>query len=243
MTRTTTPAFAVALLLAGCATDPRDITREPHMSPIGSGLAFYDDRLPLGPLRSASLGPGMHLDDNRVNLFKDVKAMSVGDVVTVIISMDDRAILGNSTDRSREAKIRSKWSFLLDLLPMIGGPPGSQTRQTGAWQNDIDSKTETQGQGTINRSEQIRFTLAAAVTAVLPNGNLVLHGSQEIRVNNELRVLAVGGIARPRDINKDNSISYDKIAEARVSYGGRGRLSEVQQPAWGQQLYDILAPF
>ncbi|QGM96566.1 flagellar basal body L-ring protein FlgH [Methylocystis parvus] len=235
--------FTAALFLSGCATDPRDITREPHMTPIGSGLNFYDDQLPLGPLKNASLGPAMQIDDNRVNLFKDVKAMSVGDVVTVIIAMDDRAILGNSTDRSREAKIRSKWSFLLDLLPALGGPPGSETKQTGAWQNDIDARTETQGQGTINRSEQIRFTLAAAVTAVLPNGNLVLHGSQEIRVNNELRVLSVAGVARPRDINKDNSISYDKIAEARVSYGGRGRLSEMQQPAWGQQLYDIFVPF
>ncbi|WP_457795486.1 flagellar basal body L-ring protein FlgH [Methylocystis sp. S23] len=237
------PVCAAALLLCGCGTDPRDFAREPHMTPVGSGLNFYDDQLPLGPLRGASLGPGMRLDENRVNLFKDVKAMSVGDVVTIVISMDDRAILGNATDRFREAKIRSKWSFLVDLLPAIGGPPGSETKQTGAWQNDIDSKTETQGQGTINRSEQIRFTLAAAVTAVLPNGNLVLHGSQEIRVNNELRVLTVAGVARPRDISKDNSISYDKIAEARVSYGGRGRLSEVQQPAWGQQLYDIFVPF
>jgi flagellar L-ring protein precursor FlgH len=237
------PVCAAALLLCGCGTDPRDFAREPHMTPVGSGLNFYDDQLPLGPLRGASLGPGMRLDENRVNLFKDVKAMSVGDVVTIVISMDDRAILGNATDRFREAKIRSKWSFLVDLLPAIGGPPGSETKQTGAWQNDIDSKTETQGQGTINRSEQIRFTLAAAVTAVLPNGNLVLHGSQEIRVNNELRVLTVAGVARPRDISKDNSISYDKIAEARVSYGGRGRLSEVQEPAWGQQLYDIFVPF
>jgi flagellar L-ring protein precursor FlgH len=237
------PACAVALVLSACAADPRDFAREPHMTPVGSGLNFYDDQLPLAPFRNAVLGPGMRLDDNRVNLFKDVKAMSVGDVVTVVISMDDRAILGNSTDRSREAKIRSKWSFLLDLLPMIGGPTDSETKQTGAWQNDIDSKTETQGQGTINRSEQIRFTLAAAVTAVLPNGNLVLHGSQEIRVNNELRVLTVAGVARPRDISKDNSIAYDKIAEARVSYGGRGRLSDVQQPAWGQQLYDIFVPF
>jgi flagellar L-ring protein FlgH len=234
---------ACAFLLAGCATDPRDFAREPHLTPVGSGLNFYDDELPVGALKNASLGPGMHLDDNRVNLFRDVRAMSVGDVVTVLIAMDDRAILGNSTDRSREAKIKSKWTFLLDLVPALGGLPNSQTKQTGAWQNDIDSKTETQGQGTINRSEQIRFTLAAAVTSVLPNGNLVLHGSQEIRVNNELRVLTIGGIARPRDINKDNSISYDKIAEARVSYGGRGRLTEVQQPAWGQQLYDIFVPF
>ncbi|MEK4035816.1 flagellar basal body L-ring protein FlgH [Methylocystis sp. IM3] len=236
-------AGALALALSACATDPRDFTREPIMSPVGAGLNFYDDELPLGRLRSASLGPGMQLDENRVNLFRDVKAMSVGDVVTVVISMDDRAILGNSTDRSREAKVKSKWSFLLDLVPALGGLVGSQTKQTGAWQNDIDSKSETQGQGSINRSEQIKFTLAAAVTAVMPNGNLVLHGSQEIRVNNELRILTIGGVARPRDINKDNSISYDKIAEARVSYGGRGRLSEVQQPAWGQQLYDNFVPF
>lgn len=234
---------ASALLLAGCATDPRDFTREPHMTPVGSGLNFYDDQLPVGALSTNSLGPGMHLDDNRVNLFRDVRAMSVGDVVTVVISMDDRAILGNSTDRSRDSKIRSKWTFLLDLIPQLGGASGTQTKQTGAFQNDIDSKTETQGQGTINRSEQMRLTLAAAVTAVLPNGNLVLHGSQEIRVNQELRVLTIAGIARPRDINKDNSISYDKIAEARVSYGGRGRLTEVQQPAWGQQLYDTFVPF
>lgn len=235
--------LVLALILSGCATDPRDFTREPHMSPVGSGLMFYDDQLPVGALKSATLGPGMQLDENRVNLFHDVKAMNVGDVVTVVISMDDRAIMGNSTDRSREAKIKSQWNFLLSLIPSLGGPPDSQFKQTGAWQNDINSKTETQGQGTINRSEQVRFTLAAAVTAVLPNGNLVLHGSQEIRVNNELRVLTVGGIARPRDINKDNSINYDKIAEARVSYGGRGRLSEVQQPAWGQQLYDTFVPF
>ncbi|WP_363345988.1 flagellar basal body L-ring protein FlgH [Methylocystis echinoides] len=242
MTRLTL-ACALSLAAAGCATDPRDFAREPLMSPVGSGLNFYDDQLPVGTLRGASLGPGMQLDENRVNLFKDVKAMSVGDVVTVVISMDDRAVLGNSTDRSREAKIKSKWTFLLDLVPALGGLASSQTKQTGAWQNDIDNKSETQGQGTINRSEQIKFTLAAVVTAVMPNGNLVLHGSQEIRVNSELRILTIGGIARPRDINKDNSISYDKIAEARVSYGGRGRLSEVQQPAWGQQLYDTFVPF
>jgi len=236
-------ALALTPSLAGCATDPRDFAREPHMSPIGSGLNFYDDQLPTGITRAASLGPGMVLDENRVNLFKDVKAMSVGDVVTVVISMDDRAILGNSTDRTRDSKIRSKWTFLLDLIPQIGGLSDSQEKQTGAWQNDIDSKTESQGRGVIKRQEQIRFTLAAAVTAVLPNGNLVLHGSQEIRVNNELRVLTIGGIARPRDISKENSISYDKIAEARVSYGGRGRLSEVQQPAWGHQLYDTFVPF
>lgn len=232
-----------SILLLGCATDPRDFAREPHMSPIGSGLAFYDDQLPTGVTRDAVIGPHMRLDENRVNLFRDIRAMNIGDVVTVMIAMDDKAILGNSTDRSRDAKVKSKWSFLMDFVPALGGLEGTQTKAKGDFSNEISSSTSTQGQGSINRSEQIRFSIAAVVTAVLPNGNLVLHGSQEIRVNHELRVLSVGGIARPRDISKDNMIAYDKIAEARVSYGGRGRLTEVQQPAWGQQLHDIFVPF
>lgn len=235
-------AASVALLSA-CATDPRDFTREPHMSPVGSGLNFYDDQLPVGALKNAAIGPAMRLDENRVNLFRDIRATNVGDVVTINIAIDDRAILGNSTDRSRESKVKSKWNFLLELIPSLGGALDSSTRAKGAWQNDIDSSSETVGQGIINRSEQIRLSVAAVVTAVMPNGNLVLRGSQEFRVNQELRVLTIGGIARLRDISKDNSISYDKIAEARISYGGRGRLSEVQAPAWGQQLYDTFVPF
>ncbi len=230
-------------LVAACNSDPRDFDREPHMSSVGSGLYFHDDQIPLGALKTNVLGPGMRLDENRVNMFKDVKAVGVGDVVTIMISMDDRASLGNSTDRARDAKIKSKWSLLLSLIPALGGAANSQTIQTGAWQNDIDTTSSTQGRGNVNRSEQMRFTLAAIVTAVLPNGNLVLHGSQEIRVNQELRVLTIGGVARPRDISKENAINYDKIAEARISYGGRGRLMEVQQPAWGQQLYDTFVPF
>ncbi|KAB2854970.1 MAG: flagellar biosynthesis protein FlgH [Sphingopyxis terrae] len=233
--------LAALLSVSACATDPRDIGREPHMTPVGSGLNSYDDQLPVGPTRDGGLGPRMRLDDSRVNLYRDLRAMTVGDVVTINISMDDKAILGNSTDRSRDAKVKTTWSFLFDFLP--GAPAGVENKWTGTINNDLQSSSSTQGQGSINRSEQIRLSIAAVVTAVLPNGNLVLRGSQEFRVNYELRVLNVGGIARPRDIGKDNTISYEKIAEARVSYGGRGRLSEVQQPAWGQQAYDIFAPF
>ena len=86
------------------------------------------------------------------------------------------------------------------------------------------------------------MSVAAVVTDVLPNGNLIVSGSQEVRVNYELRVLNIAGIVRPRDISKDNTIAYNKIAEARISYGGRGRIMEVQQPAWGQQLFDRFKP-
>jgi flagellar L-ring protein precursor FlgH len=227
----------------GCATDPRDIGREPHMTPVGSGLASYDDQLPVGLIREPPPGSPMRLEDSRINLYRDLRAMTVGDVVTVTIAMDDKAILGNSTDRSRDAKVKTAWSFLFDFIPGTSSLAGPEHKWTGSLNNDLSSSSSTQGQGSINRSEQIHLSVAAVVTAVLPNGNLVLRGSQEIRVNYELRVLNIAGIARPRDIGKDNVISYDKIAEARVSYGGRGRLSEVQQPGWGHQIYDIFAPF
>lgn len=235
--------LAVVLSVSACATDPRDIGREPHMTPVGRGLMSYDDQLPVGPTRDGALGPRMRLDDSRVNLFRDLRAMTVGDVVTINIAMDDRAILGNSTDRSRDAEVKTEWSFLFDFIPGATPAAGAEKKWTGTIDNDLQSSSSTQGRGLINRREQIRLSVAAVVTAVLPNGNLVIRGSQEIRVNYELRVLDIAGIARPRDINKDNTISYDKIAEARISYGGRGRLSEVQQPAWGQQAYDIFAPF
>ena len=106
-----------------------------------------------------------------------------------------------------------------------------------------DSSSSSNGQGTIDRSEKLRLSVAAIVNEVLPNGNVVISGSQEVRVNYELRILNIAGIVRPRDISPKNTISYDKIAEARVSYGGRGRLMEVQQPAYGQQIYDVVAPF
>jgi flagellar L-ring protein precursor FlgH len=236
-------AVIPALLLCGCAVDPRDIGREPHMTPVGSGITSIDDQLPIGSMKIVATGPGMRLDDSRVNMYRDLRAMTVGDVVTVNISMDDKAILGNSTGRLRDSKIKSSWSYLMDFVPNVFGDPLGNLSAAGKFSNQIDSKTSTQGQGSINRSEQIRLSIAAVVTAVLPNGNLVVQGSQEFRVNFELRVLTIAGIARLRDISKDNTISYDKIAEARISYGGRGRLTEFQQPALGQQLYDLAYPF
>lgn len=233
---------ALSLLLCGCASDPRDFGREPYMTAVGSGLSFVDEEVPLAPIKVSAPARGMLLDDNRINLYRDLRAMRVGDVVTINIAMDDKAILGNSTGRMRNSKAKSTWAYFVDLIPAQFWP-WEVLNSKGSVSNEIASATSTQGQGLINRSEQIRLSVAAIVTAVLPNGNLVLQGSQEFRVNYELRVLTVAGVARPRDISKDNTISYDKIAEARISYGGRGRLTEFQQPAWGQMVYDQVWPF
>jgi flagellar L-ring protein precursor FlgH len=214
------------------------------MSPIGAGLHHQQPQLPATSRHTSEQSPGIIIDENRINLYRDLRAMSVGDVVTVNISIDDKAIIGNTTDRSRNSEVKSVWSFLFDFIPGTGSSPApSEHKWSGTINNDLQSSSTTNGQGSINRSEQIKLSVAAIVTDVLPNGNLVISGSQEIRVNFELRELTIGGIARPRDISKENTIAYDKIAEARISYGGRGRLTEVQQPALGQQIYDVAAPF
>ena len=160
--------------------------------------------------------------------------------MTVVISINDKATFGNATDRSTTGTTAFQWSF--GYTPPTSGS-ASSSGQPGTAVNNINSTSSSQGQGDINRSEQIQVSVPAVVTQVLPNGNLMIHGSQEVRVNFEIRQLTVAGIVHPADISRSNTIAYDRVAEARISYGGRGRLSEVQQPAWGHQIYDYLKPF
>jgi flagellar L-ring protein precursor FlgH len=219
----------VALLstaLAGCVSD---IGREPYMTAVGSGLATNAD-----PAIAAYTPPLPHsaqslFVESGATIYRQARASKVGDVVTVNIAINDQATLGNATGRSMTAAATAQADWSL--------------KYSGSSKNDLTSTSTYQGQGNIARSEQIQVSVAAIVTAVLPNGNLLLSGSQEVRVNYELRLLTVSGIIWPGDINRNNAVPYDKIAEARISYGGRGRLDEVQQPAWGQQLYDRLRPF
>ena len=225
----------ICLTLVGCATPPADIGHAPDMSPVGQGLKtettpFATYAFPAAPRSS----PQSLWDDDRANLFRDVRATRVGDVLTVNIQIDDKAKLGNSSDRTTTAQVGNGF----DVTPGLGSSSFKIAPQL-----DINSTSAATGVGNIDRSEKIAFSVGAVVTGVLPDGNLMVSGSQEIRVNDELRVIEVGGVVRPRDITKENTIPYEKIAEARISYGGRGRMSEVQQPGWGHQLYDAMKPF
>ncbi len=221
-------------VLGGCSGDIREIGREPLMSPVGSGLA-----VDVQPTATASFVPtrsqgvGALWDGSSSDLFSDPRARKIGDVVTVNISINDKASFGNATDRSLESKENQNYDWKLGV--------NNTTTELNP-QVNATSTSSTNGQGTIDRSEKIQLSVAAVVTDVLPNGNLILSGSQEVRVNYELRILNVAGIVRPRDISRNNTIAYDKIAEARISYGGRGRIMEVQQPPLVQQVYDRLKP-
>jgi flagellar L-ring protein precursor FlgH len=224
-----------AMTLAGCASDLREVGKEPALSPVGAGIeggsasVYQYPQTPAVPVRKFSLW-----DDRQSRLFTDPRALREGDILTVRIRINDRAKFKNQNDRSRTSS---------RTLGASADLSWDDYKTGGSGDGSLDSKTETNADGSIDRSESIDLNVAAVVTAVLPNGNLMIKGSQEVRVNAELRVLTIAGIVRPSDIGAENTISYERIAEARISYGGRGRISEVQQPAYGQQILDQVLPF
>lgn len=233
-------AAGLALALAGCQTSHDNLLLGPSLSPVGSGLEAARDPLPVTfrqpPVRSfRSTWDQTHSG----SMYRDLRASKVGDVIRVSIALDDKAQFDNATDRSRE----SKTNLGVDAALNLSGFGKGANAAAGNGNLDINSDTKTKGKGTIDRSEKLRLSIAAVVTEVLPDGNLIISGSQEIKVNYEVRVLNIAGIVNPLDISSGNVIGYDKIAEARISYGGRGRVMDVQQPAWGQRLYDVIMPF
>ena len=173
--------------------------------------------------------------------FKDQRAKAVGDVVTVTIAINDSAKLQNETQNNRDdtnnSSITNLFGFettLQKILPHAASPASLV---------DTSTVNASDGKAQINRQEQVTTTLAATVTQILPSGNMVIVGKQEVRVNFDVRELQMTGIIRPSDIDQTNSVAYDKIAEARISYGGRGRQSDIQQTHYGTQLLDIINPF
>jgi flagellar L-ring protein precursor FlgH len=228
----------LALPLAGCAGDIREIGREPFMSPVGTGLVPDVQPSASTVFLPQHFGRGGSIwDGGRADVFSDTRAAKIGDVVTVLISINDRATFGNATDRSLDAQVDTGFDLTIET-----NKNSTVNKSELKPQFNSSALSAAKGKGSTDRSERIKLSVAAVVSDVLPNGNLIVSGSQEVRVNFELRVLNVAGIVRPRDISKENTISYDKIAEARISYGGRGRLMEVQQPAVPQQIYDRLKP-
>lgn len=175
------------------------------------------------------------------SFFRDPRAAKTGDLLTVQIDIGDQAKLANTTTRSTNATENSGVTNLFGLESRLKGILPDAVDPTSLV--NLNSDSANSGTGTVDRSESINLTVAAVVTQVLPNGNLVIQGQQEVRVNNEVRVLLVSGMVRPEDISKSNTIRHTQIAEARISYGGRGLITDVQQPRYGQQFFDIIWPF
>jgi flagellar L-ring protein precursor FlgH len=175
------------------------------------------------------------------SLLGDRRAAQRGDILTVVIEIDDRAEITNATDRSRSASDRMGIPSLFGLPQRADArlPAGASLAEAV----DASSASTFAGDGSVARKERLRLRVAATVVEELPNGVLRIEGTQEVRVNFELRELVVAGYVRPADISRQNEIAYDRIAGARISYGGRGQITDVQQPRWGQQAADALLPF
>ncbi|WP_270725508.1 flagellar basal body L-ring protein FlgH [Shimia sp. Alg240-R146] len=178
---------------------------------------------------------------NRKSLLGDRRAMRRGDILTVVVEMDENASIDNQTERSRSGSESMSVPQLFGIPQRVDGvlPEGASMANAV----ELGSSSSSSGDGSVKRSEKLTLQVAATIVDVLPNGVLSIQGSQEVRVNFELRELLVSGFVRPEDISRQNSIPIEKIASARVSYGGRGQITDMQQPRIGQQVLDIVLPF
>ncbi len=228
---------------AGCGRLSQ-VGRAPEFNPLEGGFehhAMYSLPLPdrtevLRPTDRASLWTG-----GQRSLLGDRRASRQGDILTVVIEIDDQAEMSNSSATSRsgneDMSIRALFGLPQNAARAL---PGDATLDPAVAASGAGSF---RGDGSVRRNEKLTLRLASTVVESLPNGVMRIEGTQEVRVNNELRELVLTGYVRPEDISRRNEITYDKIAGARISYGGRGIVSDVQRPRWGQQVVDILLPF
>ncbi len=238
--------FSVVTLLGGCLERLNEVGRGPQLSAVDSGieanLAAERAAMALAPPtpRREVYEQGSLWRSGPASLFGDRRAARLGDILTIIIDIDDRAKLQNSSERTRSAGENMAIADLIGIPEVIDARIGRNVTDPAV---GLNSASNTAGSGSINRNEQIMLRIAATVVQELPNGHLVVRGTQEVRVNSELRDLQITGIIRPEDISRQNTITYDKMAGARIYYGGRGMVSDVQAPRYGQQILEILAPF
>jgi flagellar L-ring protein FlgH len=236
--------LAAAASLGACSAIDRlrNVGEQPALTAIENPVAqpgYKPVQMPMPTPQPVSYNPNSLWRNGSRAFFKDQRAHQVGDIMTVKVKITDKADFENETSRSRTNKENSGVTDFIGskLLkdPATSILPGRILT--------ADSDAQSEGKGSINRREALQTNVATVVTQLLPNGNLVIEGRQEIRVNFEVRELIVAGIVRPEDIESDNTIESTKIAQARIAYGGRGQITDVQQPRYGQQVLDIVLPF
>jgi flagellar L-ring protein precursor FlgH len=243
-----TATLALIALLCGCSTFDQlaNVGQTPKLSAINNPVTQPDYQpvsMPVPAPEQAYYQPNSLFSTQAKGFFKDQRAHKVGDILLVQVVIADKATIANQTASARTAAngagaggvLGSLFSAVTASGPLAGTNPSKAI--------DVNSSMSNSGTGSVNRSETVNTQVAAVVTQVLANGNLVIEGHQEVRVNFEIRDLIIAGVVRPEDIASDNTIDSSKIAEARIAYGGRGQITDVQQPRYGQQVMDAILPF
>ena len=235
--------MVAVLAVAGCAKLDQ-VGRAPEFSGLegtDQHYAMYSAEMPQDlPPQAASDGSSLWTGETQ-SLFGDRRAARRGDILTVVIEINDSASISNSTGRSRNGEQSGGIPDLLGIPQRLNESLPEGASMGDAF--DMNSSSTFKGQGSVSRKEKLTLRVAATVVEELPNGVLRVEGQQEVRVNFEMRELIVTGYVRPADISRQNEITYDKIAGARISYGGRGQITDMQQPTYGQQVSDIIMPF
>src|ERR1700691_3357636 len=232
----------VSIAGGGCSSLDRlsQIGEQPKLSSIDNPTTqpgYKPVQMPMPKPEAVSYNANSLWRNGSRSFFKDQRAHQIGDLLTVSVNITDQANFANETIRSRTVTEDSGITAFLGSA-LLGSGSALPGRLLTA-----DATSSADGKGTIQRQETLQTNIAAVVTQLLPNGNLVVEGKQEIRVNFEKRELIVAGIVRPEDIQSDNTIDSSKIAQARIAYGGHGQISDIQQPRYGQQVMDVLLPF
>jgi len=264
-----TPALLLLAGLAGCATVDQavdsaapvaeasvDLARQgartayraatgPHLTPVSNPAALAGPQvsIPMPAHIQQTSAPNSLWQAGARTFFNDQRATRIGDILTVKVAIDDSAEMDNSTSRNRNGSTDVAITSLFGKEESLGRllPPGGNFNPASLI--GAEGSSSANNTGAISRQEKIELSLAATISQILPNGNLVVVGKQEVRINGELRELTVAGIVRPEDVAANNSIRHDQMAEARISYGGRGSLSAVQKPRWGQRVADAISPW
>jgi flagellar L-ring protein precursor FlgH len=235
--------LGILVSTAGCSKLDH-LGKPPSFTPIESSSehqAMMNPGLPLTVDSARPVDRASLWSSGKQSLLGDRRAIQRGDIMTVVIEIDEEAKITNSTERSRSGSESLAIPQLFGLPQRINRSlPDGATLDNAV---SINSTGQSGGTGSVNRKEELTLRVAATVMQVMPNGVLEIQGSQEVRVNFEIRELLVSGFVRPEDISRQNEITYDKIAAARVSYGGRGQITDVQQPRIGQQVLDAVLPF
>jgi flagellar L-ring protein FlgH len=167
------------------------------------------------------------------NLFGDVKARNVGDVVTINIVESASASKNASTKTSRSSSLEASWSGIFDKL-------------AGNWvgpDHKIGFGNEHDGKGETTRSSYLNAYITAQVIQVASNGNLVIQGTRQVRVNNENQYINIQGVVRPEDISSTNIVLSTFIADAVIELNGQGVVSDKQQTGWLTRILDWVWPF
>lgn len=231
--------LCLAAIAAGC-TRAREINSGPQFTPVENGAEFAAMTAPEINIEGSADPASLWAGPSR-SLVADRRAATRGDILTVVIQMDDRGEMSNTSGRGRNAADNVAMPQLLGLPQRLNKalPNGASADNLVA----LKSSSSFKGTGSISRRERLTIRVAATVVETLPNGVLRIQGTQEVRLNSEMREMTVTGFVRPSDIGRRNEIAYDRIAGARISYGGRGQISDVQKPRYGQEVLDMTLPY